>query len=655
MDCPNCTFLLDTIKQLNDNVACVLSGYELLVNVLTNHETEINELKSCLNNVSQSNKKSDEISDKSSQDELTINSTSQIIVANNVEILELSNVETQDSALLFDCLQVDEISYPENNPNPSNIPQTDLSNYMSPGNVLDLSDISGQENHDSSGCDSSSCSSSSHDSSSLKSSNCEQNFLNDTLTMAKPGKTSVSNYDLQHRAYELHDANMFNLFEVSKLDDSTVYTHFFKNRSASYYGTNPYSYGNTIHEPRVFSENPYLQKILSYVEIAYPTLSFNSAMVHKYRSGEDFIPHHSDNEKDIEDGSLILTISLGASRSFEYKELGVSESKEVLRLNHGDSVLMSQKSQKYFSHGIPKECQDGIRLSITLRLIKSRQGPCTTKEMGTQTKNAESTFYESTDKLPFLQDIQTEDPPPNVQQRVPSSPHYDPYEDGYQLDQGMPEHHDENYSRPQTQTGGRAYQYNVSSQVKNIDTVYISSSMFRHLDPSRLSTEQQRAEVLFYPGADASQMLERVIRDPKFFALDKGKVKKVFVMTGTNNVDGIYDDPCSLDSKVKNDMADLLYKLWVSFGNAQINVINLLPRQNPAKNGIVSEINHYLANLCNYYGLNFINTERLENRCFSYHNGMRKDTLFSKGYDNVHLNGIGYAVLAKYLKYLAHR
>ena len=54
--------------------------------------------------------KSDEISDKSSQDELTINSSSQIIVANNVEIVNLPNVETQDSAFIIRYLTACKLS-----------------------------------------------------------------------------------------------------------------------------------------------------------------------------------------------------------------------------------------------------------------------------------------------------------------------------------------------------------------------------------------------------------------------------------------------------------------------------------------------------------------------------------------------------------------
>ena len=37
---------MDMVKQVNENVTCVISGYELLVDILNNHEKEIRELKS---------------------------------------------------------------------------------------------------------------------------------------------------------------------------------------------------------------------------------------------------------------------------------------------------------------------------------------------------------------------------------------------------------------------------------------------------------------------------------------------------------------------------------------------------------------------------------------------------------------------------------
>ena len=667
---------MDMVKQVNENVTCVISGYELLVDILNNHEKEIRELKSrftVLNPSFVNSEINNDVTCTITNDDLV--SSSKIPVAENIDILSLSNVETYAETYIENVQHI---------PKPSYIAPTELSKTFNVDNALDLSDISSQEYYDGSSCNSSVSKSldtdytqesnvssysdshsnkslsDSHESSDSESLKTDINSPNDILRMSESFERPVSNPNIIHLPYELHDTQLFDLFEVSKLDESTVFTHLFNNRSTSYYGTYPYSYGSTVHQPRRFSENPYLEKVLSYVEIVYPTLRFNSAMVSKYKSGDDFIPQHSDNEAEIEDNSLILTISLGVSRSFEIKELGGSGWKDILRLNHGDSLLMSQRSQKYFSHGVPKENQEGMRLSITLRLIKTRQDSNDMKEIGTQTMNNEFVAVQKSTPLD-TKEVQLNNQFESSQstQRIPDtlgSLFDDPFEDGYQPEQQVRDHHPNNL--PRSQIARIGYQKQTGDGVprlqnRNIDTVYISSSMFRYLDPNRLSSDQQTAEVLYYPGADAAQMLERVTRDPRFIALDKKRVKKVFVMTGTNNVDRVYNGTC-LFTKLKDDISDLLYRLWVLFGNAELNVINLLPRQDPAKNSIVTEINQYLKKLCLDHGVKFVNTELEENHFFSHINGVRKSELFSKGYDNVHLSGRGYGVLANYLKYLAH-
>ena len=175
--------------------------------------------------------------------------------------------------------------------------------------------------------------------------------------------------------------------------------------------------------------------------------------------------------------------------------------------------------------------------------------------------------------------------------------------------------------------------------------------MFRYMNATKLSTQQQK--VLFYPGADASQMMLRAFQDAKFLTIDKRGVKKVIVIVGTNNIDCIYNSSCPM-SKAKSDINDFLYKLWSTFDNAQLHVINILPRQNHEKNAIVQEINVYIDNLCKSHGLFFVNTEMTDDHCFYYTNGLRNNQLFMRGYDNVYMNSKGYMMLAKYLKYLAH-
>ena len=679
MECNNCTSLFNMIKMLNDNMACVLSGYELLVNIVNNHEIDISQIKS--NQTKQTLSINNLVCEKSSYECENLLQSVQVPIAANVDVFSISNVNSDDSEMFLnkpnidetspqsstpnvDVLSIpnvnsddsemflnkpniDEISPQSSTPKPSHVTHTDIVVNTVLGDFSDISEISSE------------CSSS------------DQSTISDNSTTSLTSEISgnlVSYCNPNYLPYEIYDSQVFNLFEVSKLEDSTTFNHFFSNRSAAYYGKHSYSYGSTIHQSRDFSENPYLLKILNYVEIVYPTLKFNSAMIHRYTSGDQFIPYHSDNEEDIDENSLIATISLGATRIFGFKEIGESEWSEELRLHHGDSLIMSKKSQKYFTHGIPKDNTSGKRLSITLRLIKPKQCSVEQREIGTQTMGC-NTLSIQTMSLENQHDVspenghqpmagQGEQVQRHIAKPIMKSPESVSHqsdtctEDGYQP---TPKEQAQTFNDVTSvaSIGLRNRSGTTPLANKDIDTLYISSSMFRHLDPYKLSSQKQNAEVLFYPGADASKMLHRLIQDPRLYSINKGNVKKIFVMIGTNNVDAIFNGSCSF-SQAEEDINALLYKLWILFENAQLNIINLLPRQNPSKNSIVQRINGFFEKLCNVHGLIFVNTEITESYCFSDSNGVRKHSLFTGGYDNVHLNNRGYVILARYLKYLAH-
>jgi alkylated DNA repair dioxygenase AlkB len=78
-----------------------------------------------------------------------------------------------------------------------------------------------------------------------------------------------------------------------------------------------------------------------------------------YLTRDHGVSHHRDNEKDLEDGSAIATVSLGASRTFEFKAPNGcllpgldSCGRKRITLHHGDLLVMV--SQGDFTHAIPK-------------------------------------------------------------------------------------------------------------------------------------------------------------------------------------------------------------------------------------------------------------------------------------------------------------
>ncbi|KAL5255142.1 hypothetical protein ACHWQZ_G014547 [Mnemiopsis leidyi] len=147
-------------------------------------------------------------------------------------------------------------------------------------------------------------------------------------------------------------------------------------RNVAYYGVYPYVYSGGCHEPIPFSENPYLEEVLENMRIHFPNLQFNSAMVTKYLNGQQGIPSHSDDEDCISAGSMLCTISLGETRTLEFRsKCKTSLVNSKVRLAHGDVLFMTRGSQNQFQHSVPKDYTKNMRVSITLRHITCNINP----------------------------------------------------------------------------------------------------------------------------------------------------------------------------------------------------------------------------------------------------------------------------------------
>jgi hypothetical protein len=181
--------------------------------------------------------------------------------------------------------------------------------------------------------------------------------------------------------------------------------------------------------------------------------------------------------------------------------------------------------------------------------------------------------------------------------------------------------------------------------------LYISSSMFRHLDTDKLSSKGMIAQKLFYPGANADIMLSNL-------KADITKIVEVpdviFIMCGTNNIDSIYYGSKEL-KWAKDGIGNLIRYVEGKFPSSKINVINILPRTTAGKNDVVNELNFLIENMCQSSGINFMTTKHL----FNFRDGKRIDSYFlppnSWIRDNCHLNRDGITRLGKYLKYWTYR
>ena len=299
-----------------------------------------------------------------------------------------------------------------------------------------------------------------------------------------PNSINIFSYDNEAQQliepYALYPGAPFSDFNVTKLEKTTIYTNTFENRTVAYYSDYPYHYSGITHRPNSISSNTYLCEILDHVKSIMPNFYFNSAMLTKYHSGSDNLPYHSDNEDDISPNSDVVTISLGESRTIKFRAINKSQSELSVRLHHGSVFSMTKASQSHFEHSIPKDFSKYPRISITLRQIQSSN---------------QTSGITSTQVLAGLSDTQNK----NI-----GNGHEPPSFDGYQPNVSIPPSH---FLHSHVEE---------FSDCIHPSTLYISSSMFRDLSAVKLSSKNQKAEVLFFPGATAGDMLSRLKHDPKF-------------------------------------------------------------------------------------------------------------------------------------------
>ena len=414
---------------------------------------------------------------------------------------------------------------------------------------------------------------------------------------------------------EILDGCPFSQFSFDKMvKDLGSFTHQFSNRSAMYFGKYPYRYIGGAHEPRNVKQGSYLDKLCCFVEVVLPDFRFNSILVHMFENGKQWMPSHSDNEECIEENSEIVTVSLGTTRELVIKEFKSGKVVQSACLEHGSVTKMSKYSQTFYRHEITEDhlCLKP-RISLTFRLIKNPDVHAH-EENTNNAKTPESSSCSPCGFVPY-----SEYPP---------------------------------QSKPPVREplNGSTQPKSVMAPARTSSVLYISSSMFRHIDTKKLSSKNVEAMKLFYPGANASIMLQKLKKDlPSLNA----KPSAIYIMSGTNNVDSIYYGSRSLRGAI-DDLTELLEYLRLNFPGVDINVLNILPRSTKGKNDVVMEINRLLKNFCKSSGIRFMETLHL----FNTMAGKRRNQYFISSNDrisdNCHLNAEGVTRLGKFLKFWTH-
>ena len=94
---------------------------------------------------------------------------------------------------------------------------------------------------------------------------------------------------------------------------------------------------------------------------------YNYCLLNRYRSGQDSMGMHADDEPGMCD--VIGSLSLGATRKFRIKH---NMSKETMSfpVGHGTLIIMAGTMQQHWKHEVPKTTENvGERINLTFRHI----------------------------------------------------------------------------------------------------------------------------------------------------------------------------------------------------------------------------------------------------------------------------------------------
>lgn len=95
--------------------------------------------------------------------------------------------------------------------------------------------------------------------------------------------------------------------------------------------------------------------------------TFNSLLLNYYRSGQDSIGYHADDEPELGLNPVIGSLSFGGARSFVLKH-NTTKEKHTYNLTHGSLLIMAGTCQHFWKHALPKTTKNvGERINLTFR------------------------------------------------------------------------------------------------------------------------------------------------------------------------------------------------------------------------------------------------------------------------------------------------
>ena len=141
-------------------------------------------------------------------------------------------------------------------------------------------------------------------------------------------------------------------------------------RKVAWYGSEDFEYTYSKTTKKALPWTKELLLIKNKIE-AIAEVKFTSVLLNRYRSGQDYVGWHADDEKELGNNPVIGSVNLGATRKFQLRRKDDKQEKFEVELQHGTLLIMRGATQHYWQHQVPKTAHRiGERLNLTFRVIE---------------------------------------------------------------------------------------------------------------------------------------------------------------------------------------------------------------------------------------------------------------------------------------------
>ena len=147
------------------------------------------------------------------------------------------------------------------------------------------------------------------------------------------------------------------------------------NRDVGFFRANasipPYSYSNQF-QPLANSMPMSLETLMVEINERLGT-AYNAVVVNRYNDKDDYISAHKDNEKGLKTLDCVATLSIGTERKFRVRDAKTRRIVcDALTRPYHLLIMRGADFQQHYTHEIPKQNVEGMRLSFTFREHKKK-------------------------------------------------------------------------------------------------------------------------------------------------------------------------------------------------------------------------------------------------------------------------------------------